>query len=217
MGYEQPCDVPHSVQQPQAPARMTLLEPQFEQVMSIYMLPSAVCTRSAWVLTLWLMCGSPSLPFLWLITSMMPGVPTVAESGYPGFEATNWYAFVAPGKTPKKVAASLVYATVTGQRETRLLKVRLRVTGKATVTVKLVGKRAANLGSTVFSSPGGTRTFEQPVRPGVATPGDEVRTATATVERTQQLNERTGSKQRLEAGRDFVQLTGHAGTPNNAS
>jgi tripartite-type tricarboxylate transporter receptor subunit TctC len=34
-------------------------------------------------------------------TSMMPNVPTVAESGYPGFEATNWYAFVAPGKTPK--------------------------------------------------------------------------------------------------------------------
>ena len=34
-------------------------------------------------------------------TSMMPSVPTVAESGYPGFEATNWYAFVAPGKTPK--------------------------------------------------------------------------------------------------------------------
>ena len=36
-------------------------------------------------------------------TSMMPGVPTVAESGYPGFEATNWYAFVAPGKTPKEL------------------------------------------------------------------------------------------------------------------
>ena len=33
--------------------------------------------------------------------STMPGVPTVAESDYPGFEATNWYAFVAPGKTPK--------------------------------------------------------------------------------------------------------------------
>jgi tripartite-type tricarboxylate transporter receptor subunit TctC len=31
---------------------------------------------------------------------MLPNVPTVAESGYPGFEATNWYAFVAPGKTP---------------------------------------------------------------------------------------------------------------------
>jgi len=36
-------------------------------------------------------------------SSTMPGVPTVAESGYPGFEATNWYAFVAPGKTPKDV------------------------------------------------------------------------------------------------------------------
>ena len=34
-------------------------------------------------------------------TSMMPDIPTVAESGYPGFEAINWYAFVAPGKTPK--------------------------------------------------------------------------------------------------------------------
>ena len=29
----------------------------------------------------------------------MPTVPTIAESGYPGFNATNWYAFVAPGKT----------------------------------------------------------------------------------------------------------------------
>jgi tripartite-type tricarboxylate transporter receptor subunit TctC len=30
----------------------------------------------------------------------MPNIPTVAESGFPGFEALNWYAFVAPGKTP---------------------------------------------------------------------------------------------------------------------
>jgi tripartite-type tricarboxylate transporter receptor subunit TctC len=27
-------------------------------------------------------------------------VPTIAESGFPGFEAVNWYALVAPGKTP---------------------------------------------------------------------------------------------------------------------
>lgn len=33
--------------------------------------------------------------------SFLPNVPTIAESGYPGFNATNWYAFVAPGKTPK--------------------------------------------------------------------------------------------------------------------
>ncbi len=30
----------------------------------------------------------------------MPAVPTIAEAGLPGFNATNWYAFVLPGKTP---------------------------------------------------------------------------------------------------------------------
>ncbi len=30
-----------------------------------------------------------------------PKVPTVAESGFPGFSATNWYAFVASSKVPK--------------------------------------------------------------------------------------------------------------------
>ena len=32
--------------------------------------------------------------------AFMPNVPTIAESGYPGFNATNWYAFVASSKTP---------------------------------------------------------------------------------------------------------------------
>jgi tripartite-type tricarboxylate transporter receptor subunit TctC len=36
-------------------------------------------------------------------TASMPDVPTIAESGYPGFDATNWYAFVAPGKTPSPI------------------------------------------------------------------------------------------------------------------
>lgn len=35
--------------------------------------------------------------------SALPKVPTVAESGYPGFSATNWYAFVASAKVPKPV------------------------------------------------------------------------------------------------------------------
>ena len=30
----------------------------------------------------------------------LPNIPTVAESRFPGFEALNWYAFVAPAKTP---------------------------------------------------------------------------------------------------------------------
>ena len=33
----------------------------------------------------------------------LPNVPTMAESGYPGFAASNWYAFVAPGKTAPAV------------------------------------------------------------------------------------------------------------------
>ena len=35
--------------------------------------------------------------------TFMANVPTVAESGFPGFNATNWYAFVPPGKTPAPV------------------------------------------------------------------------------------------------------------------
>ena len=31
----------------------------------------------------------------------LPKIPTIAESGYPGFNATNWYAFMASAKVPK--------------------------------------------------------------------------------------------------------------------
>lgn len=31
---------------------------------------------------------------------IFPEIPTIAESGYPGFDARNWYAFVASAKTP---------------------------------------------------------------------------------------------------------------------
>jgi tripartite-type tricarboxylate transporter receptor subunit TctC len=32
-----------------------------------------------------------------------PKVPTIAESGYPGYSATNWYAFVASSKVPATI------------------------------------------------------------------------------------------------------------------
>lgn len=35
---------------------------------------------------------------------LMPDVPTVAESGYPGFDAPTWFGFVAPKNTPKHIA-----------------------------------------------------------------------------------------------------------------
>jgi tripartite-type tricarboxylate transporter receptor subunit TctC len=42
----------------------------------------------------------------------LPQVPTIAESGYPGFEATNWYAFVAPLRTPPEAVRTLNAAIV---------------------------------------------------------------------------------------------------------
>lgn len=39
--------------------------------------------------------------------SALPDVPTVAESGVPGFEAAAWFGLVAPAKTPAAVLAKL--------------------------------------------------------------------------------------------------------------
>ncbi|MET3494309.1 Bug family tripartite tricarboxylate transporter substrate binding protein [Variovorax boronicumulans] len=40
-------------------------------------------------------------------SAVLPGVPTVAESGYPGFEASVWYGFVAPAGLPAPVLGKL--------------------------------------------------------------------------------------------------------------
>jgi len=45
-----------------------------------------------------------------------PDVPTVAESGYPGFEMTSWYGLVAPAGTPRAIIDQLHVAV------TRILK-----------------------------------------------------------------------------------------------
>ncbi len=38
-------------------------------------------------------------------SEQMPEIPTINESGYPGFEMTSWYGSCAPAKTPKPVLA----------------------------------------------------------------------------------------------------------------
>jgi tripartite-type tricarboxylate transporter receptor subunit TctC len=38
----------------------------------------------------------------------LPNLPTVAESGFPGFETDVWFGIVAPAKTPKDVTAQLI-------------------------------------------------------------------------------------------------------------
>jgi len=40
-------------------------------------------------------------------SAVMPELPTVAESGLPGFEAGSWYGALAPARTPKAVVARL--------------------------------------------------------------------------------------------------------------
>jgi tripartite-type tricarboxylate transporter receptor subunit TctC len=40
-------------------------------------------------------------------TAALPDVPTIAELGFPGFEATTWHGLVAPAGTPKEVVATL--------------------------------------------------------------------------------------------------------------
>lgn len=40
-------------------------------------------------------------------SSIFPDVPTVAESGYPGFEASVWYGVIGPAKLPPPIVARL--------------------------------------------------------------------------------------------------------------
>lgn len=42
----------------------------------------------------------------------LPGVPTVQEKGYPGFEAGSWFGFFAPKGTPPAVVAALNKAVI---------------------------------------------------------------------------------------------------------
>jgi tripartite-type tricarboxylate transporter receptor subunit TctC len=50
-----------------------------------------------------------------------PNVPTVAELGYPGFEASAWYATFAPAGTPGPVVARLAEHTSAVLREQDLI------------------------------------------------------------------------------------------------
>jgi tripartite-type tricarboxylate transporter receptor subunit TctC len=47
----------------------------------------------------------------------LPDVPTVAEQGYPGYQATNWYGFIAPAKTPPAIIEKLNQAIVTALKD----------------------------------------------------------------------------------------------------
>jgi tripartite-type tricarboxylate transporter receptor subunit TctC len=61
-------------------------------------------------------------------SAVLPGVPTVAESGYPGFESSVWYGFVAPAGLPKPVLATL-HEAVQKALESREVREQLAAAG----------------------------------------------------------------------------------------
>jgi tripartite-type tricarboxylate transporter receptor subunit TctC len=72
-------------------------------------------------------------------SAVLPDAPSIAESGYPGFEASVWYGLVAPARTPKPVIDKLYDAVQ-----------------KALATSE-VQKRISDVGGTV--TPGTTADF----------------------------------------------------------
>ena len=52
---------------------------------------------------------------------LLPDVPTVAEQGFPGFEAIVWFGIFAPAKTPAPIVQKL-NREIAGVLQTKLLK-----------------------------------------------------------------------------------------------
>jgi tripartite-type tricarboxylate transporter receptor subunit TctC len=61
-------------------------------------------------------------------SAIYPDVPTIAESGFPGFEASVWYGFVAPAATPKPIVSKL-HAEVQKALQTKEVKDRMTAVG----------------------------------------------------------------------------------------
>ena len=59
--------------------------------------------------------------------SSLPEVPTIAESGLPGYDASSWYGLLAPAHTPQSIVASL-QAAVT--KAMRIPELRQRLLGE---------------------------------------------------------------------------------------
>jgi len=55
-------------------------------------------------------------------TAILPDIPTVAELGIPGFDATTWHGLVAPAGTAKEVIDTLNFAAVTALKDPQVRK-----------------------------------------------------------------------------------------------
>jgi len=61
-------------------------------------------------------------------SSIFPDVPTIAESGFPGFEASVWYGLVAPAATPKPIVQKL-HEEVQKALQTKEMRERMNAVG----------------------------------------------------------------------------------------
>jgi tripartite-type tricarboxylate transporter receptor subunit TctC len=69
----------------------------------------------------------------------LPAVPTVSEAGVPGFEASTWYAMLAPGRTPRRIVERINGDVVTILRQP---DVQERLAG---LGIEIVGSSAEEL------------------------------------------------------------------------
>jgi len=58
--------------------------------------------------------------------SSMPDIPTVSESGIPGYEATSWYMIIMPSKTPAAIVSKIHAETVKGLKSKDIIDVLAR-------------------------------------------------------------------------------------------
>ena len=63
---------------------------------------------------------------------LLPDLPTIAESGYPGYEAASWYGATAPAGTPQAIIAILNRELV---RAIKLPDVRERLASEGAETI----------------------------------------------------------------------------------
>jgi tripartite-type tricarboxylate transporter receptor subunit TctC len=75
-----------------------------------------------------------------------PGIPTVAEQGYPGFQATAWIAYFAPRGTPKNIVSKLNTEIVAVLRDEN---VRAMLLKNGTADSEIVANTSEQLGEEV--------------------------------------------------------------------
>src|SRR5262245_38811566 len=73
----------------------------------------------------------------------LEGVPTIAEAGVPGFEASSWFGVIAPAKTPRPVVERLAAETARALQDPEI-QGRFEKLG-----ARLVGNTPAEFGSLV--------------------------------------------------------------------